>query len=182
MGLRPFQLVVQKPWKKDGCGAAFPLECRAASRRACGWDSRTRKTEQRRPRTTNVAPKNAGASRRPSEEAKFAAVKEANETAKYPDASFSPIASPRRARPTGSIFMITVVDQQKPWFMPRSTLAKTTQPQEAANPIRNGTGRPNSQPATSNRLRPTPRPAPPANSLSAACPTPHLRTIHVDAA
>src|SRR5436190_1005876 len=31
------------------------------------------------------------------------------------------MASPRRCGPTRSIFMITVVDQQSPWFIPSST-------------------------------------------------------------
>src|SRR6266566_4307268 len=59
----------------------------------------------------------------------------ARETAPYPAASLSPIASPRRAGPTRSIFMITVVDQHKPWLMPSSTFAKTTQPQDGAKKI-----------------------------------------------
>ena len=75
-------------------------------------------------------------------------------TAPYPAASFSPIASPRRAGPTRSIFMITVVDQVSPWLMPSSTFAAMTQPQVGAQISSSGTGRATSQPATSTGLRP----------------------------
>ena len=61
-------------------------------------------------------------------------------TAPYPAASFRPIASPRRAGPARSIFMITVVDQVSPWLMPSSTLAATTQPQFGAQISSSGTG------------------------------------------
>ena len=50
--------------------------------------------------------------------------------------------------------MITVIDQAKPWLMPSSALAATTQSQLGAHMIMNGTGRPTSQPRTSTRLRP----------------------------
>ena len=56
--------------------------------------------------------------------------------------------------PTRSIFMITVVDQVRPWFTPSSTLAKMTQPHVGAHINRSGTGRPMSQPATRTGLRP----------------------------
>src|SRR2546421_11727394 len=75
-------------------------------------------------------------------------------TAPYPAASFRPIARPRRAGPARSIFMITVVDQVRPWFTPSSTLAATTQPQPGAQISSGGIGRPASQPATSTGLGP----------------------------
>jgi hypothetical protein len=64
------------------------------------------------------------------------------------------MASPRRAGPTRSIFMMTVVDQVSPWLMPSSTLAATIQPQEGPQISRAGTGSATSQPATSTGLRP----------------------------
>src|ERR671935_510802 len=66
------------------------------------------------------------------------------------------MASPRRRGPARSIFMITVVDQHRPWLMPSRTLAAITQPQFGAQMISSGTGRPASQPATS-ALTPTSR-------------------------
>ncbi len=75
-------------------------------------------------------------------------------TAAYPAASLSPIASPRRAGPTRSIFMITVVDQVSPWLMPSSTFAATTQPHDGAQISSSGTGTATSHPATSTGLRP----------------------------
>jgi hypothetical protein len=65
-----------------------------------------------------------------------------------------PIASPRFAGPTRSIFMMIVVDQVRPWFTPSSTLANTTQLHVGAHISNSGTGRPISQPATSTGLRP----------------------------
>jgi hypothetical protein len=50
--------------------------------------------------------------------------------------------------------MITVIDQAKPWLMPRSALAAMTQPQFGPQPIMNGTGNPISQPRISMSLRP----------------------------
>ena len=50
--------------------------------------------------------------------------------------------------------MITVVDQVRPWLIPSSALAKSTQPQLGAHISRNGTGAATSQPATSTTLRP----------------------------
>ena len=50
--------------------------------------------------------------------------------------------------------MITVVDQVRPWLMPRRTLASTTHPQSGAQMRRSGTGSPMSQPATRTGLRP----------------------------
>jgi hypothetical protein len=51
--------------------------------------------------------------------------------------------------------MITVVDQVRPWLMPRRTFAARTQFQLGACISMNGTGTPTIQPATSTRLRPT---------------------------
>ncbi len=50
--------------------------------------------------------------------------------------------------------MITVVDQVRPWLMPSSTLAASTQFQSGAHISMNGTGTATSQPATSTCLRP----------------------------
>ena len=75
-------------------------------------------------------------------------------TAAYPAASLSPIARPRRAGPTRSIFITTVVDQVRPWLTPSSTLATMTQVQDGAQINMNGTGTATSQPATSTGLRP----------------------------
>ena len=50
--------------------------------------------------------------------------------------------------------MMTVVDQVRPWLMPSSTLAATTQPQVGAQISSSGTGTATSQPATSTGLRP----------------------------
>src|SRR4030067_871475 len=66
----------------------------------------------------------------------------ARETARYPENSFSPIASPRRCGPTRSIFMMTVVDQQSPWLIPRRKLAAVIHPQVGAHIRIKGTGRP----------------------------------------
>ena len=75
-------------------------------------------------------------------------------TAAYPAASLSPIARPRRAGPTRSIFITTVVDQVRPWLMPSRTFANTTQPHDGAQISRKGTGSATSHPATSTGLRP----------------------------
>src|SRR5436190_79685 len=75
-------------------------------------------------------------------------------TAPYPAASFRPMARPRRAGPARSIFMITVVDQVRPWLTPSSTLAATTQPQLGAQISSGGMGSAASQPAG-----PSPAPA-----------------------
>ena len=50
--------------------------------------------------------------------------------------------------------MMTVVDQVRPWFIPRRTLARITHPHDGAQISRSGTGSPSSQPATSTGLRP----------------------------
>jgi hypothetical protein len=75
-------------------------------------------------------------------------------TAPYPAASLKPIAKPRRAGPTRSIFMMTVVDQVRPWLMPSSTFANTTHHHVGAQMSSSGTGRANSQPLTRTGLRP----------------------------
>ena len=75
-------------------------------------------------------------------------------TAAYPAASLNPIARPRRAGPTRSIFITTVVDQVSPWLTPSSTFANTTQPHDGAQMSMNGTGSATSHPATSTGLRP----------------------------
>ena len=50
--------------------------------------------------------------------------------------------------------MITVVDQVRPWLMPSSTFAATTQPQDGAQMSSSGTGTAINQPATRTGLRP----------------------------
>src|SRR6266568_2853304 len=69
---------------------------------------------------------------------------------------------------------MTVVDQQRPWLMPSRTLAKTTQPQEGAKIINNGTGSPASQPVTKIPLRPIRSPRRPAKRFASAFTTPKL--------
>src|SRR5260370_41598788 len=67
----------------------------------------------------------------------------------YPAASLNPSARPRPPGPTRSIFMLTVIDQARPWLTPSSTLAATIQPHAGAQASTNGTGSPATQPATS---------------------------------
>ena len=93
-------------------------------------------------------------------------------TAPYPAASFSPIARPRRAGPTRSIFMMTVVDQVSPWLTPSSTLAATTHHQVGAQISIAGTGSATSQPATSTGLRPKRSDRVPAKKLVTALTSP----------
>ena len=73
--------------------------------------------------------------------------------------SFRPTARPRRRGPTRSTFIMTVIDQESPWFIPSSTLAATIHRHSGAHD-RNGSGSP-TQPSTSVFLRP---------QLSASCP------------
>lgn len=54
-----------------------------------------------------------------------------------------------------SILAVTVIDQQKPWLMPRRTFATTIQPQDGAQRIMNGMGRATNQPQIRTRRRPT---------------------------
>ena len=75
-------------------------------------------------------------------------------TAVYPAASFNPMARPRRAGPARSIFMMTVVDQVRPWLTPSNTLAATTHPHDGAQISSSGTGNARAQPVTSTGLRP----------------------------
>ena len=75
-------------------------------------------------------------------------------TAKYPANSFKPIARPRRCGPTRSIFMMTVVDQQSPWLIPKRRLATVIHPQDGAHIRMKGMGRPTIQPPTRSAFRP----------------------------
>src|SRR6266545_1155315 len=84
------------------------------------------------------------------------------------------MASPRCFGPTRSIFMMTVVDQHRPWLTPSSRLASTIQPQLGAKMSRKGTGRPNSQPATRICFRPIRSESRPANRLASALTIPKL--------
>ena len=83
-------------------------------------------------------------------------------TATYPAASFRPMANPRRAGPTRSIFITTVVDHVMPWLTPSSTLATMTQVHDGAQISMSGTGTAISQPTTSTGLRPYLSPQVPA--------------------
>jgi len=95
-----------------------------------------------------------GAGRRPACCAMTPLRNAAPATARYPAASLKPSASPRRRGPTRSIFMLTVIDQARPWLAPRNRLAITTSHQPGAAQIRSGTGRASAQPITSSRRRP----------------------------
>src|SRR5215218_5863079 len=68
--------------------------------------------------------------------------------------------------------MMTVVDQQSPWLMPRSTLARTIQSQLGASMMMTGTGKPKSHPATRICLRPMRSEKRPAKRLASALTTP----------
>src|SRR5215470_10187052 len=85
------------------------------------------------------------------------------------------MARPRRAGPTRSILMITVVDQVRPWLTPSSTLAATTQPQDGAQISRTGIGTATSHPATSTGLRPYRSDRVPAQKFVAALTAPKAR-------
>src|SRR6266516_2416423 len=100
------------------------------------------------PSPAYATPRKNGSGRRPEREAMYPVARAVAATAPYPEASFSPIARPRRAGPTRSIFMFTVVDQVRPWFTPRNTFANTTHDQLGAQMMRRGTGRPTNQPVT----------------------------------
>src|SRR3989440_12989745 len=78
----------------------------------------------------------------------------ATATAPYPAASLRPSASPRRRGPARAIFMMTVVDQAKPWLIPRNTLAATTIAQLGAQIIMGATGRAATHPRARNGFRP----------------------------
>src|SRR5262249_32171919 len=122
-----------------------------------------------------AAPSRNGAGRRPYPAARYPVASAVIATAPYPAASLRPVARPRRAGPTRSIFMITVVDQVKPWFRPSRTLAATTQAQLGAQIRRSGTGRPTSQPVTRTGLPPHRAARPPAGGLAKAFVTPNAK-------
>src|SRR5258708_27968075 len=96
-------------------------------------------------------------------------------TAPYPAASFRPMARPRRAGPTRSIFMITVVDQVRPWLTPSRTLAATTQLQLGAQISSGGIGPAASHPATRTGLRPNRADSVPAEKLGTPLTAPNPR-------
>ena len=103
-------------------------------------------------------------------------------TAPYPAASLKPIASPRRAGPTRSIFITIVVDQVSPWLTPSRTFAKTTHSHVGAKIRMSGTGTPMSQPATSTGLRPYRSDSAPAARFVAAFVNPKaMRNVSADA-
>src|SRR5579871_457700 len=84
------------------------------------------------------------------------------------------MANPRRSGPARSIFMITVVDQHRPWLIPRRIFARTTQPHDGAKKINAGSGSAKSQPATSTFFRPQRSPIRPAKRLAIALTRPKL--------
>src|SRR5438067_3871887 len=96
-------------------------------------------------------------------------------TAPYPAASLRPMARPRRAGPARSIFMITVVDQVRPWLTPSRAFAATTQPQFGAKISSGGIGRATSHPETSTGLRPNRSDSVPAKKLVTALTAPNAR-------
>jgi hypothetical protein len=71
--------------------------------------------------------------------------------------------------------MMTVVDHARPWLIPRSTFAATTQPQLGAQMRRSGTGRPASHPAISTGLRPYRSDSAPAAKFVSDLTTPNAR-------
>src|SRR3546814_13068872 len=78
------------------------------------------------------------------------------------------MARPRCAGPTMSIFMITVVDQVRPWFTPSSMLATMTHDQLGAQMRMRVTGMPMSQPPRRTGLRPYRSEGVPAKKSGAA--------------
>ncbi len=68
--------------------------------------------------------------------------------------------------------MLTAIDQAKPWFTPRRTLAATIQPHEGASMIMNGTGTPTTHPATSSLFLPKRSTRLPTARLESAFTTP----------
>src|SRR6185503_3811347 len=70
--------------------------------------------------------------------------------------------------------MITVIDQARPWLMPRRAFAAMTHPQLGAHMIMNGTGRPTSHPRIRTRLRPQASASWPETKLAHAFTTPKL--------
>ena len=97
-------------------------------------------------------------------------------TPRYPADSLSPSARPRRAGPTRSIFISTVIDQASPWFTPRKTFATTISHQLGATAISGATGSANNQPMTRSRLRPTRSASAPAPKLANAFAAPNATT------
>src|SRR4051812_38788095 len=87
---------------------------------------------------------------------------EASATDTYPADSFKPIASPRRAGPTRSIFISTVIDQVSPWLTPSNAFAATIHDHVGAQPMMIGTGIASSHPRMSvarRLVRPLSQPA-----------------------
>jgi len=77
--------------------------------------------------------------------------------------------------------MMTVVDQVRPWFTPRNTLARMIQPHDGPQISNSGTGRPMSQPATRTGLRPTRSDRVPAKKFVTALTAPNA-TMKVNTA
>src|SRR6056297_4272087 len=61
---------------------------------------------------------------------------------------------PRSSALVMSSFAVCVIDQQRPWLTPRSTVAATIQFQSGAYQIITGIGSATTQPKASRRLRP----------------------------
>src|SRR5438445_6918572 len=77
--------------------------------------------------------------------------------------------------------MLTVIDQARPWLIPRRTLARITQPQLGAQISKSGTGKAANQPATRTGLRPKRSDSGPAAKLVRALVRPKA-TMKVSAA
>ena len=99
-------------------------------------------------------PRKNGSGRSPYDSAMYPVASAVPATAAYPAASLNPMARPRRAGPTRSIFITTVVDQVRPWLIPSSTLATMIQVHDGAQMSMKGTGTATSHPATRTGLRP----------------------------
>src|SRR5689334_22392482 len=95
-----------------------------------------------------------GCGRRPYEAAIQPVAAADAATAKYPANSLSPIARPRFFGPARSIFMMTVVDQVRPWLTPSRTFATSTHDHAGAHMRRKGTGAATSHPVTRTTFRP----------------------------
>ena len=96
--------------------------------RGVAHDQGERETGTARKRT----PSSSGTGRRPWLVARKPVSRAAAADGEVAGGLVEPIASPRWAGPTRSIFMFTVMDQVRPWLTPSRTLAATIQPQEVA--------------------------------------------------
>src|SRR4030095_11250441 len=117
-----------------------------ASARAYGAVSRV-SSDSSAPTAATIAPSANGSGRSDVAAPTCAPTNAASPTATYPANSLRPSARPRRAGPTRSTFMITVIDHASAWLAPSSTLARSIHHHAGAWMIRNGTGSASTQPA-----------------------------------